>query len=59
LAQDELLVELNATKYFEHSHAAHCMKTLGKTSLTLSLLLNFSGPRLWIRRSISNPEIGV
>jgi GxxExxY protein len=56
LVEDQLLVELKATKNFEESHAVQCMNYLKGTGLTLCLLLNFGNPRLRIRRIVNHHE---
>jgi GxxExxY protein len=56
LVEDQLLVELKATKNLEEAHAVQCMNYLKGTGLTLCLLLNFGSPKLRIRRIVNHHE---
>ena len=50
LIEEKLLVELKTVKALEEAHCAQCMNYLRATGLSLCLLLNFSKPRLEIKR---------
>jgi GxxExxY protein len=50
LVDDRLIVEIKASRTFDDRHEAQCINYLHAARLPLCLLLNFSRPRLEIRR---------
>ena len=52
LVEDLVLVELKAVKAIDEIHYAQCLNYLKATGLHLCLLLNFSKPRLEIKRIV-------
>ena len=52
LVEDAVLVELKAIKALDEIHLAQCLNYLKATDLRLCLLLNFSQPRLQIKRVV-------
>jgi GxxExxY protein len=50
LVQDQLIVEIKAARELDPRHEAQCINYLRAARLPLCLLLNFSRPRLEIRR---------
>lgn len=50
--EDSLLVELKIVKELSDAHRAQCINYLKATGLHLCLLLNFSKPRLEIKRMV-------
>ena len=53
LVEDEILVELKAVKEFDEIHLAQCLNYLRITGLKLCLLINFSKPRIEIKRIVN------
>ena len=53
LINGTVLIELKAVKEFDDNHLAQCINYLKATRLTTCLLMNFSKPRVEIKR-ISN-----
>ena len=52
LVEDVLLVELKTVKALDDTHRMQCTNYLKATGLQLGLLLNFSKPRLEIKRVV-------
>jgi len=52
LVEDLVLVELKAVKAIDEIHLAQCLNYLKATGLHVCLLLNFSKPRLEIKRIV-------
>jgi GxxExxY protein len=52
LVADQIIVELKAVKALDNIHEAQCMNYLRASGLPLCLLMNFSRPRLDVRRFI-------
>ncbi len=53
LVEDEILVELKTVKEFDEIHLAQCLNYLRITGLKLCLLINFSKPRVQIKRIVN------
>ncbi len=53
LVEDEILVELKTVKEFDEIHLAQCLNYLRITGLKLCLLINFSKPRVEIKRIVN------
>ncbi|MCZ7357382.1 MAG: GxxExxY protein [Candidatus Methanoperedens sp.] len=53
LVEDEILVELKTVKEFDDIHIAQCLNYLRITGLKLCLLINFSKPRVEIKRIVN------
>ncbi len=53
LVEDEILVELKTVKEFDDIHLAQCLNYLRITGLKLCLLINFSKPRVEIKRIVN------
>jgi GxxExxY protein len=53
LVENEILVELKTVKEFDDIHLAQCLNYLRITGLKLCLLINFSKPRVEIRRIVN------
>jgi GxxExxY protein len=49
---EQIIVELKAVKLLDNIHEAQCMNYLRSSGLPLCLLMNFSRPRLVVRRFI-------
>jgi GxxExxY protein len=54
LVEDQVIVELKATKAFDEIHSAQCMNYLRASNLNICLLVNFGTPRAQIKRIVSN-----
>jgi GxxExxY protein len=54
LIEDCVLVELKAVKSLEDIHMAQCMNYLKATGLHVCLIINFSKPKIEIKRIVSN-----
>jgi len=54
LVEDEILVELKTVKEFDDIHLAQCLNYLRITGLKLCLLINFSKPRVQIKRIVND-----
>jgi GxxExxY protein len=52
LVEDEIIVELKTVKEFDDIHIAQCLNYLKITGLKLCLLINFSKPRVDIKRIV-------
>jgi GxxExxY protein len=52
LVEGCVLVELKAVKALDEIHVAQCLNYLKATGLTVCLLLNFSHPKLEVRRIV-------
>ncbi len=53
LVEDEILIELKTVKVFDEIHLAQCLNYLRITGLKLCLLINFSKPRVEIKRIVN------
>ncbi len=53
LVEDEILVEIKAVKELDEIHLAQCLNYLKITGLKLCLLINFSKPRIEIKRVVN------
>jgi len=53
LVEDEILVEVKTVKEFDEIHLAQCLNYLRITGLKLCLLINFSKPRVEIKRIVN------
>jgi GxxExxY protein len=54
LVEDQVVVELKASKCFDEVHSAQCMNYLRASNLKICLLVNFGTPRAQIKRIVSN-----
>ncbi|MBW6518118.1 MAG: GxxExxY protein [ANME-2 cluster archaeon] len=54
LVEDEIIIEVKAVKEIDTVHFAQCLNYLRITDLKLCLLLNFSKPRVEIKRIVNN-----
>jgi len=52
LVEDEIIIELKTVKEFDDIHIAQCLNYLKITGLKLCLLINFSKPRVDIKRIV-------
>ena len=52
LVQNEIIIELKTIKEFDDIHIAQCLNYLKITGLKLCLLINFSKPRVDIKRIV-------
>jgi GxxExxY protein len=52
LVENEIIVELKTVKEFDDIHIAQCLNYLKITGLKLCLLINFSKPRVDIKRIV-------
>ena len=52
LVEDEVIIELKATKAIDDAHLAQCLNYLKATGLRLCLLINFGTPKLDIKRIV-------
>ena len=52
VVESSVIVELKAVKMVDQVHVAQCLNYLKATGIRLCLLLNFSSPRLQVRRII-------
>ncbi len=52
LVENEIIIELKTVKEFDDIHIAQCLNYLKITGLKLCLLINFSKPRVEIRRIV-------
>jgi len=53
LVEDKIIIELKAVKEFDDFHIAQCLNYLRITGLKLCLLINFSKPRVEIKRIVN------
>ncbi|MCK4352162.1 GxxExxY protein [candidate division WOR-3 bacterium] len=53
LAKDKIIVEIKAVKYIDEIHEAQLINYLKATRLKLGLILNFSRPKLEIKRLVN------
>jgi GxxExxY protein len=53
LVEDCVLVELKTVKNLEDIHMAQCMNYLKATGLNICLLINFSKPKIEVKRIVS------
>ena len=53
LVENEIIIEVKAVKEIDTVHLAQCMNYLRITGLKLCLLLNFSKPRVEIKRVVN------
>jgi len=53
LVEDEIIIEVKAVKDIDNVHFAQCVNYLRITGLKLCLLLNFSKPRVEIKRIVN------
>jgi GxxExxY protein len=53
LVENEIIVELKTVKEFDDIHLAQCLNYLRITGLKLCLLINFSKPRVEIKRIVN------
>jgi GxxExxY protein len=53
VAEDKLVVELNAVNALEEAHFAQCVNYLKASDPRLGLLLNYGKPRLEARRVVN------
>lgn len=53
LVNEEVIIELKAAKSLDVTHQAQCMNYLRATGLKVSLLMNFGGPRVEIKRIVN------
>ncbi len=54
LIENEVVVEIKATRALEEIHAAQCMNYLRATALPVCLLVNFGSPKATVRRIVNN-----
>jgi GxxExxY protein len=54
LVDSEILVEIKAIKCFDDTHLAQCLNYLKATSKPVCLLLNFSTPKVEVKRIVNN-----
>jgi GxxExxY protein len=54
LVEDQVVVELKATRCFDEVHSAQCINYLRASNLKICLLVNFGTPRAQIKRIVSN-----
>lgn len=52
LIEDQVIVELKASKGLDASHIAQCMNYLKATDLSVCLLINFGKPKAEIKRIV-------
>ena len=52
LVEDQIIIELKTVKEFDDIHIAQCLNYLKITGLKLCLLINFSKPRVDIKRIV-------
>ncbi|MBU4075912.1 MAG: GxxExxY protein [Euryarchaeota archaeon] len=52
LVENEIIIELKTVKEFDDIHIAQCLNYLKITGLKLCLLINFSKPRVEIKRIV-------
>ncbi|MFZ3058956.1 MAG: GxxExxY protein [Candidatus Methanoperedens sp.] len=53
LVENEIIIELKTVKEFDDIHLAQCLNYLRITGLKLCLLINFSKPRVEIKRIVN------
>ena len=53
LVENEIIIELKTVKEFDDTHIAQCLNYLRITGMKLCLLINFSKPRVEIRRIVN------
>ena len=53
LVEDEVVIELKASKCIEDIHLAQCLNYLYATGKKLGLILNFGNPRVEIKRVVN------
>jgi len=53
LAEDKIIIEIKTVKELDSIHLAQCLNYLRITGLKLCLLINFSKPKVEIRRRIN------
>ena len=53
LVENEIIIELKTVKEFDDIHIAQCLNYLRITGLKLCLLINFSKPRVEIKRIVN------
>ena len=53
VVEDEVIVELKATKAILDIHFAQCQNYLKATGIKLGLLINFGGERIQVRRLVN------
>jgi GxxExxY protein len=53
VVEDEIIVELKATKAIQDVHFAQCQNYLKATGMKLGLLINFGGERVQVRRVVN------
>ena len=53
LVEDKIIIELKAVKELDDFHIAQCLNYLRITGLKLCLLINFSKPRVELRRIVN------
>ncbi len=52
LVDDQIIVELKATKALDNVHRAQCLNYLKATGYSVCLLVNFGNPKLEVRRIV-------
>lgn len=52
LVDDQIIVELKATKALDNVHRAQCLNYLKATGYSVCLLVNFGTPKLEVRRIV-------
>jgi GxxExxY protein len=54
LVNDSVLIEVKSVKDFENAHFAQCLNYLKATGLRVCLLINFSKPKVEVKRIVNN-----
>ena len=54
LVENAIIIELKTVKEFDSIHIAQCLNYLKITNLKLCLLINFSKPKVEIKRVVNN-----
>lgn len=54
LVENAIIIELKTVKEFDSIHVAQCLNYLKITNLKLCLLINFSKPKVEIKRVVNN-----
>jgi len=52
LVEDEIIIELKSVEEFEDNHIAECLNYLKISGLKLCLMINFSKPKIEIKRVV-------
>ena len=54
LVEEQVLIELKATKCLNEFHTAQCLNYLNATGLKVCLLMNFGSPRVDVKRLVNH-----